>query len=383
MVYAGSVLAPQTPEELAEAMGSAGSAKRTVTLGGAFSKRLMAGPVEPAETTISTAGLKRVLQYDPRDLTISVEAGVTWCELARVLGEHRQMVPLDPPFSGSATIGGIVAANTCGPRRRLYGTARDLIIGMKFVTLAGKLVQSGGMVVKNVAGLDMAKLMVGSFGTLAAIAVVNFKVQPRPLRERSFVLEYATIAEAAAARDAVLRGVLQPAAVDLLTRGANGGCTLAVEAGGNAAVIERYQHELAALGPLRACEGPEEDALWNQVRDFTPRYLAENSEGVVARVSCTLKQVPEVMETLAGPAVARAGSGVVYGYWPRPEAAAEWMEAAARRGWKAVVEFAPEARKGELDLWPAPGNDLEVMRAVKRMFDPHGLLNRGRMYRHF
>ena len=382
MDYAESVLAPQTPEELAEAMGSAGSAKRTVTLGGAFSKRLMAGPVAPAEVTVSAAGLKRVLQYDPRDLTISVEAGVTWCEMARVLGEHRQMVPLDPPFSGSATIGGIVAANTCGPRRRLYGTARDLIIGMKFATLAGKLVQSGGMVVKNVAGLDMAKLMVGSFGTLAAIAVVNFKVQPRPPHERSFVLEYATLAEAAAARDALIRGVLQPAAIDLLSPGANGGCTLAVQAGGNAAVIERYQRELEALGPLRAVEGPEEEALWNHVRDFTPRYLAENAEGVVARVSCTLKEVPAVMESLAGPSVARAGSGVVYGYWPRPEPAAEWMAGAVRRGWKAVIEFAPEARKGELDLWPSPGNDVEIMRAVKRMFDPHGLLNRGRMYRH-
>lgn len=381
MNYAGSVLAPRTPEELAEAMGSAGTAQQSVALGGAFSKRLMAGPCAPAEVTISTASLNRVLQYDPRDLTISVEAGLTWCELARVLEEHRQMVPLDPPFSGTATIGGIVAANTCGPRRRLYGTARDLIIGMQFATLAGRLVQSGGMVVKNVAGLDMAKLMVGSFGTLAAIAVVNFKVQPRPPRERSFVLEYASFPEAVAARDALLRGVLQPAAVDLLA--ANGGYTLAVQAGGNAAVIERYQRELGALGPLRALEGPEEEALWNEIRELTPRWLAENPEGVVARVSCTLKEIAAVMETLPGPAVARAASGVVYGYWPRSEAAAEWMEGAVRRGWKAVIEFAPDDRKGELDLWPAPGSDLEVMRAVKRMFDPHGLLNRGRMYRHF
>ncbi len=380
MDYADSVLAPQTPEELAEAMGSAGSAKRTVTLGGAFSKRLMAGPVAPSDVTISAAGLKRVLEYDPRDLTISVEAGVTWCEMARVLGEHRQMVPLDPPFSGSATIGGIVAANTCGPRRRLYGTARDLIIGMKFATLDGKLVQSGGMVVKNVAGLDMAKLMVGSFGTLAAIAVVNFKVQPQPVCQRSFVLEYAALAGAAAARDALLCGVLQPAAMDLLA--ADGGYTLAVQAGGNAAVIERYQRELAAHGSLRALEGAEEDAMWDRIRNFTPHYLAENPEGVVARASCVLKDVPAVMESLPGPAVARAGSGVVYGYWPRPEPAAEWMAGAVRRGWKAVIEFAPEARKGELDLWPAPGNDVEIMRAVKRLFDPHGLLNRGRMYRH-
>ena len=92
------------------------------------------------------------------------------------------MVPLDPPFSAGATVGGVVASNSSGPRRRLYGTARDLVIGMQFATLEGKLVQSGGMVVKNVAGLDMAKLMIGSFGTLAAIAVVNFKLHARRRR---------------------------------------------------------------------------------------------------------------------------------------------------------------------------------------------------------
>ncbi len=121
-----------------------------------------------------------MLEYEPRDLTISVEAGLPWREFTSLLAANRQMVPLDPPFAADATVGGVVAANSSGPRRRLYGTARDLVIGMRFATLEGKLVQSGGMVVKNVAGLDMAKLMIGSFGTLAAIAVVNFKLLPAP-----------------------------------------------------------------------------------------------------------------------------------------------------------------------------------------------------------
>src|SRR5256886_13255208 len=100
------------------------------------------------------------------------------------------MVPLDPPFSQGATVGGVIASNTSGPRRRLYGTARDLVIGMTFATLEGKLVQSGGMVVKNVAGLDMGKLMIGSFGTLAAIAVVNFKLLPMPAANATFVIPF-------------------------------------------------------------------------------------------------------------------------------------------------------------------------------------------------
>ena len=93
-----------------------------------------------------------MIDYNPRDLTISVGAGISYCELTGVLSEHRQMIPLDPPFSESATMGGIIAANTSGPRRRLYGSARDMVIGMTFATLEGKLIRTGGMVVKNVAG---------------------------------------------------------------------------------------------------------------------------------------------------------------------------------------------------------------------------------------
>ena len=176
------VITPQSPELLAAALHEAAAKGQTIELAGNSSKRLMAGPIEPADVTVSTAGLCRVLQYEPRDLTISVEAGLPWREFTDLLGRNRQMAPLDPPFAGQATVGGVVASNSNGPRRRLYGTARDMVIGMRFATLEGKLVQSGGMVVKNVAGLDMAKLMIGSFGTLAAIAVVNFKLCPRPKR---------------------------------------------------------------------------------------------------------------------------------------------------------------------------------------------------------
>src|SRR5262249_55872570 len=130
---------------------------------------------------------------------------------------NRQMIPLDPPFADNATVGGVIAANTSGPRRRLYGTARDLVIGMRFVTLQGRIVETGGMVVKNVAGLDMAKLMIGSFGTLAAITTVNFKLQPAPEVERSFVVAFDSAAGAFAARDRLLKSQLQPAALDILS----------------------------------------------------------------------------------------------------------------------------------------------------------------------
>ena len=380
------MLAPSSSAELADALLQAATAGRSIALAGNSTKRRMAGPLEAADVAITTMSLRGVLQYEPRDLTISVYAGLAWCELTQLLAENRQMVPLDPPFGESATVGGVVSANCSGPRRRLYGTARDLVIGMQFATLEGKLVKSGGMVVKNVAGLDMAKLMIGSFGTLAAITVVNFKVQPMPEVERSFLLPFESAAAAIAARNAILTGPLQPAAVDLLNPAAartlgNSNWLLALRVGGNEAAVQRYERDFAAFADGMAFDrGEPQAALWRHVENFTPVFLATREDGAVVRASCTLKESEAVMQSFPGPAVARAGSGVCYGYFERAQAAADWLNA-HRDACKAVIEFAPEGSRRTLDLWPSPGGDFEIMKRVKQLFDPRNLLNRGRLYR--
>jgi glycolate oxidase FAD binding subunit len=385
--YFTDVLRPEGPKDLAEALGWASARQQTIELGGHFSKRRMGGPAVQANMTISTAAMRRVLKYEPHDLTISVEAGMPYGELRGLLAEHGQMIPLDPPFADTATIGGVVASNGSGPRRRLYGTARDMVIGMHFATLEGKLVESGGMVVKNVAGLDMGKLMIGSFGTLAAIAVVNFKLIPQPPCERTFRFSFAGLEEAMAARDAMLKSPLDPAAIDLLNPAAaeraaaetKPAYLLAVRAGGNAAAIARYERDLASLG-AQAVPAIEEGAFWGAIQNFTPRYLDAHPDGAVVRVSCTLKELKPVMQSIAGPAVARAASGVCHAYFQDFGEAARFAAETAREHAETVVEFAPESRKEEMPLWPAPGNDLEIMRRIKHMFDPQLLLNRGRLY---
>ena len=380
------MLAPSTPAELAQALADAAARKRTIALAGNSSKCLMAGPREPADVEITTSGLRGVLEYEPHDLTVSVAAGLPWYDFTSLLAEHRQMVPLDPPFAATATVGGVVAANCSGPRRRLYGTARDLVIGMTFATLEGRLVQSGGMVVKNVAGLDMAKLMIGSFGTLAAIATVNFKLLPAPEEEQSFLLPYPAAADAISVRDRILASPLQPSAVDLVNPAAAksfGGRNwlLAVRVGGNPAAMHRMEAELAHIAGRLAVETGCPATFWPEVRNFTPQFLDRHPDGAVVRASCTLKDVPAVMESFPGPALARAASGVCYGYFEQAESTAAWCARANGLGWKAVIEFAPEARKRTLELWPSPGGDLEIMRRIKALFDPSNLLNRGRLYR--
>ena len=304
----------------------------------------MAGPVEASAVSITTSALTRVRSYEPHDLTISVEAGLRFSELTRLLAENGQMIPLDPPFADEATIGGVVASNSSGPRRRLYGAARDLVIGMTFATLEGKLVQSGGMVVKNVAGLDMGKLMIGSFGTLAAMAILNFKLLPKPQVERLFLLSFDKLESAIAARDKILNSVLQPASLDLLNAKAAqilgwSGCILAVQAGGNAAVIDRYERELRELGDLRIGD----DAAFRSIQDFTRWFLAMAPDGAVVRISCTLSQLRDRMEAVHAPVLARAGNGVCYAYFNHAEAAAQAASANPQR-YNGVYAGSPETQ---------------------------------------
>jgi glycolate oxidase FAD binding subunit len=362
-------IVPDSSEELAHCLAEANSRNQPITLIGNSTKERIAGPIAPSDVTISTAALNKVIEYEPRDLTISVGAGISYCELSRVLAEHRQMIPLDPPFYDRATLGGIVAANTSGPRRRLYGSARDMVIGMTFATLEGKLVRTGGMVVKNVAGLDMGKLLIGSFGTLAAIATLNFRLFPMPEGTRTFVQEFEKIADAIAARDGVLKSRLQPQSIDIVKL--TEGYRLAVQAGGSPAVLDRYSRELPGM---RTLQGADEEVLWRNIRESTPQFLRAHSSGAVLRVSCLLSEVGRVLESLPSQAVARGGSGVCYGYF---EQAGDVRFPAFGRS---VVEFAPQAFREHAELWPHPGNDFAMMKKIKSMFDPQGLLNRGRLY---
>jgi glycolate oxidase FAD binding subunit len=363
------ILVPASPEELARHLADASAQGQSINVRGNSTKDRMGGPIAKSDLMISTASLNRVLKYEPHDLTISVEAGLPWRELTRILAEHRQMIPLDPPFAADATVGGTIAANVSGPRRRLYGTARDMVIGMTFATLEGKLIRTGGMVVKNVAGLDMGKLMIGSFGTLAVLAVVNFRLHPMPHGTRTFVQEFVRATEAIAARDRVLKSTLQPAAIDILK--SREGYDLIIQAGGSAAVLDRYSRDLSAF---RVVSAREEETLWNKVREFTPSFLAEHENGAVLRVSCALSEVGSVLEFLPAPAIARAGAGVCYGYFARA------ADVHYPPQGKSVIEFAAENFRESAELWPHPGSDFAMMRKIKQMFDPGGLLNRGRLY---
>jgi glycolate oxidase FAD binding subunit len=389
---------PASGEELAKTLRQAGERKQAIELGGAFSKRRMGGEITPPDIVISTRRLNRVLLYEPKDLTISVEAGLPYRDLQATLAAQGQMLPLDPPFAAAATIGGVVATNGSGPRRRRYGTARDMIIGLTMMTVGGQTVQSGGMVVKNVTGLDMAKLLVGSFGTLAAIASINFKVFPAPEQQRTFVASAPALDRLLALRAAILKSPLQPAAIDLLNPEAAEalGAPLArnylllLEVVSSHATVKRCKSgysQMASehkISDFTALEGSGSDRLWDAVREFSARAGSAPPSTCLLRASTPPAQVGEIFrQAMNGtplPVVARAGAGVGYIACPNHEIAASCLSRMRQEGLHVVVESSPPEAKNQLDLWQQPGPEFAVMQRIKQAFDPDHLLNRGRLF---
>lgn len=367
------VESPASAAQVVELLRECQSAKHRIEICGNRTKHRMGGPLADADLRLETKALNRVLAYDHRDLTISVEAGIKYSDLTAILAEKKQFLPIEPPFSEDSTIGGILATHSSGYRRRLFGTVRDLVIGMNFATLAGRTVQSGGMVVKNVAGLDFAKLLTGSFGTLACITHVNFKLAPAPTGTKTFLYQNASAFEVFNRRDAILKSVLQPSGIDVLnpTAAASLGLTpqwsLLIEALGSERVLARYQIELPDFDVI-------DSKIWAQVRDFTPTWLNQHAEGHVLRLSNQLMEMESTLTKLPAEyaTISRAGNGTIYAHTP--------SAATLPANSKGVIEYSPAQRPSSEQLWPAPGNDFFLMQKIKHYFDPDTLLNPGRLY---
>ncbi len=379
-------VAPASAKDLAECLKDAAAGSRSISVIGNNSKRLMAGPPPRAGVTVSTARLNRMLHYEPNDLTVSVEAGLRWADLQKALASKDQMVALDPPFWEQATVGGVVASNSNGPLRRSFGTARDLVIGMQFATLDGKIVRVGGMVVKNVAGLDIGKLMIGSFGTLAVITSVNFRLHALPEETNTFLFSFLDLDSGIQKRDELRAGVLRPLALDLLTPSAAArlglrGYVLALRAAGSRKVLARYARDLGGSNQLT---GHDEQALWTGIREFPAEFLSRQPGGVILRISTLIAETGKILRLISGAAITRAASGITYAYLSSWQAVPTLWQAAAEHGWTVAVEFAPDDIRSSQKLWlpasPAADSSFAMMKKIKEMFDPGNLLNRSRLY---
>ncbi len=381
---------PSSTDKVLEILRSCEQDQATIQVSGASSKHLMGGCTPEPACHLRTLALNRLLLYEPADLTISVEAGMRFSELDRILKEQNQVLPLDPPYFKDATIGGVLATNSSGPSRRRFGTARDMVIGMSFATIDGKLVSSGGMVVKNVTGLDMAKLMIGSYGTLAVITSVNFKVFSRPEDSTTCCFAAESYDDLLGIRRAILTSALQPNACDWLNKqaaaevGLPGKHVLLLQASGSPAATHRFAVEFKDLAVKKQVDAELLDVgIWDKVREFTPTWLEQHTAGAVIQVSTLSSRLGELLyltDHLSCPVLLRAGNGV--GYVLTKDFDSTKLALTLLRGsiFNCTLEAAQDNVKKDLVQWVASGNDLDLMQRVKADFDPGQLLNRQRLY---
>jgi len=366
----------------AETLGRASTERRTVRVRGAGTKDYL-GDLAPTDIVLETAALSGVVAHVPADLTVTVAAGTPLAELQRALAQHGQTLPLDPPHGDRATIGGVVAANSSGFRRARYGGVRDLLIGTTTALADGSVARAGGRVVKNVAGYDMNKLLVGSLGTLGVITECTFKVLPMPAATAGIRARFTRAADAFAAADAIARTPARAAA--LVVEGSDT-WQLLVVAEGAASAVERTMTIVANAAEARGSAERDPDIE----RGLAPmRELPGTADGILVRASlppAAQTAFAEIAVRLEGFAqlVADAASGIarvhVRGDDDDMVAAADALLAAARVcGGSARVERRPERLRQRVAAWgdgDLPG--LFLMRRLKEAFDPNGILEPGR-----
>src|SRR5262245_7048987 len=220
-------LPQQRPKDVAGVCAAVRDAAAVYPVGGGTALDIGFPPTKPG-VALSTTGLKKVIDYPARDLTVTVQAGLPVAKLQATVAAENQWLPVDVPHSARATVGGAGAANLSGPRRLAQGTFRDYLIGVGFVSDEGVEVKAGGRVVKNVAGYDLMKLHTGALGTLGILTQLTFKVKPRP--EQSVLLSFGVMPDnLAAVLDLLHASACRPAAVEVLNAPAATACGLAAD----------------------------------------------------------------------------------------------------------------------------------------------------------
>jgi FAD/FMN-containing dehydrogenase len=434
-----TVISPASPQQIAAVMKYAGANDLVVVPAGGFTHQHTGSIPDTIDILLRTERLKDVEHYDADDMMIGVGAGTTLAEVEQIVGPHRQMLPLDAPQPERCTVGGALAAAAHGPLKHAYGGLRDYCTGVRFVTADGKMAKAGAKVVKNVAGYDLMKLLIGSYGTIGIITGASFKLFPRPRQMRTFVAEFASMAEALVFRNRVMCSPLAPLCLEMVsphaqvmmqespksgeTRvghpapkpgevrvGHSTGETRAgqsrikdsqtwrvlVRAGGSDAVLARYRAELGSA-VAREVDGEEDRELWRRVTEF-PRVLFERSQNaMLVRVDVALQDVGPVLEAteraaidnnFVCAAVGRIGVGaLLVGLAPiaaEPPSAMQYVNAAsflrgvAPRDGSAIVLRCPVEAKRHFSVWGSTPNDLETMKSIKHVFDSKNILNRGR-----
>lgn len=352
------------------------------------------------DIAVDVSSLDQVYDYDAENLTLVAGAGCTLKTVQRLLSERRQFMPVDPPLSELASLGGLIASNAFGPSRLGYGAVRDLTLGLQVALLTGQIVSVGGKHNKNLAGYDLSKLFVGSAGTLGIITRVTCRVLPLPEYSRTVQVTFADAHDAFALAGDILDGPITPTCLDVL-QGAPGAAgepyppiSLTISFDGPEEVVEHQVLDFRAVESLgRAVSveglgGEAAEAATRKIRDLP----ATSTAPLIVRAGVPPASLAEFWARVQRAAaeaqatasiLARVGLGIAYVFVQAPHnQLAKLAEAnrafAGELGGNAIVERLPADLKGGVDVWGPAREDWPLMEAIKTKFDPKRVLSPGR-----
>ncbi|MFC2005562.1 FAD-binding oxidoreductase [Chloroflexota bacterium] len=377
------------------------------------SKQATGLPLTKTGVILSLKHMDQLLELDAPNLTVKVEAGINHAELQRELAKHGLCFPLEPSDTESATIGGILATNSSGPKRLAYGTARDLVLGVTVVTPLGEVIRAGGKTMKNVAGYDMRKLFLGSWGTLGVISEAILRLFYLPEERKTLLIRFSNIEDASHVASNILGSFLHPESMELVDSKAaqstgqeadfglqEDELLLLIGIAGSGEVVERHIIEIQALAEasdaraFNVLKDTEEQRVWDSQRRINlysaPGMVRGKAAVPINRIGDTLREVREACarHQIEVGITGHVGSGILYtslfterGDTPDSEAllvVADLVKAIDKLGGFFLVESGrPEVR--QVFNLVSQRSDYRLMAGLKRSFDPKNIFNPGKV----
>ena len=401
-----AIVVPTSVQEIQDVLQFAAKQNLSVIPAGAGTKLDIGNLPQKVDVVLSTTRLNSVVEYEPADLTVTVEAGIPLVDLQKELARHRQFLALNPPYAERCTIGGIVATNTSGSFRLRHGTARNQVLGMRVVHANGTVVKSGGKVVKNVAGYDLNKLYIGAFGTLGIIIEVALKLSPIPPRQAIVAAEFQNIQNAINTGLNIVSSQTLPIFVNLLINfdprhpetQQERKFTLVIGFGGDPETVTWQLTQSREIMEQNGGNGVTtvEDESQQHLQETIQEFSAGNrdTEKVIVKVNLKRTDIAAFSEHIIGAnwthdmqMMALLGNGVLYltipvvpetDFQDLADVLAQLRQTVLKVEGNLIIETAPPELKQHIDVWGPVGNTLHLMKQVKAKFDADGLLNPGR-----
>jgi glycolate oxidase FAD binding subunit len=357
-------LTPTTVEELQEIVRS----HERLHLRGGCTKSALSTPLDGTQA-LDVSGLSGIVEYDPGELTFTALGGTPVAEVRAQLDAHSQYLPFDPPFADSgATLGGTVASGLSGPGRYRFGGIRDFILGVSMVDGSGRLVCGGGKVVKNAAGFDIPKLVIGSLGEFGALVELTFKVFPKPESQLTIAYRCSTLDAALEALYRVYTSQLDMVSLDL-EADVNGTATVWIRIGGLSESVRRRANRIRSMmGGGEIHEGTDEDQRWQDARDL----VWSPPEWNLLKVPLSPRHVTRLESELKGKeALRRYSSGANVAWIATPESSTTWDGFLGSLGLPGLffVGSLSQVRVGRRDA-------RALEERIRKVFDPTGRFSR-------